>query len=95
MLKGKNKIKPALIILDVMMPSLSGYEVAKIIRSDISESVPILFLTILKTSNDLVKSFDVGGSEFMSKPFSLEKLKSNINRLLTSKPEKRIKRYKL
>ncbi|MDD4353281.1 MAG: response regulator [Candidatus Nanoarchaeia archaeon] len=91
----KNKNKPDLIILDVMMPNLSGYEVAKNIRENFSSSIPILFLTILNTSNDLVTSFDVGGSEFITKPCNFKKLKEIIEKLLAKKIIKRINVHKL
>lgn len=67
--------KPDLILLDVMMPHLNGYEVAEKLKSDPElQSIPIIFLTALTDTSDIVKGFQVGGSDFISKPFNKEEL---------------------
>jgi DNA-binding response OmpR family regulator len=99
---GKTAIKflkkmqqmPDLIIMDVMMPELDGYSTSRIIRKEITKTVPILFLTVRDSSNDLVTGFDAGGDEFMTKPFEYEKLEAVIKKLLSSPSrQKRIMRY--
>ncbi|MFA5333077.1 MAG: response regulator transcription factor [Candidatus Nanoarchaeia archaeon] len=85
---------PDLIIMDVMMPELDGYSTSRIIRKEITKTVPILFLTVRDSSNDLVTGFDAGGTEFMTKPFEYEKLEAVIKKLLSSpSSQKRIMRY--
>lgn len=85
---------PDLVLMDVMMPELDGYSAVKIIREEITKSVPIIFLTVRDSSNDLVAGFDAGANEFMTKPFDYEKLESTIKRVLDSpNNHKRITRY--
>lgn len=67
--------KPDLILLDVMMPDINGFEIAKILKSQ-SETceIPIIFLTALNSTPDIVKGFQTGGNDFISKPFNKEEL---------------------
>jgi len=66
---------PDLILLDIMMPDLSGYEVAKILKDDVkTQEIPIIFLTALNSSADIVKGFQCGCNDFVSKPFNKEEL---------------------
>ena len=67
--------KPDLILLDVMMPDISGFETAKILKhDDETKDIPIIFLTALNSPADLVKGFQVGASDFLPKPFNKEEL---------------------
>ncbi len=69
------KEKPDLILLDVMMPDINGFETATILRGDPeTHDVPIIFLTALNSPTDLVKGFQVGGNDFLTKPFNKEEL---------------------
>lgn len=68
-------------ILDIMMPSLNGFVLASKIRN-ISDSVPILFLTARSETADVIKGFEVGGNDYLKKPFSLEELFLRVNELL-------------
>lgn len=66
---------PDLILLDVMMPELDGYETAVILKGDpATASIPIIFLTALNSPNDLVNGFKAGASDFLTKPFNKEEL---------------------
>jgi len=64
---------PDLIILDVMMPKVNGYEVSKAIRT-IDKKVPIIFLTAKVQVKDVVKGFESGGNDYIRKPFSIQEL---------------------
>jgi two-component system, sensor histidine kinase and response regulator len=67
--------KPDLILLDVMMPDISGFETATILKRDPkTKDIPIIFLTALNSPADLVKGFQVGASDFLPKPFNKEEL---------------------
>ena len=67
------KEKPDLVLLDVMMPDISGFDVAKQMKADPEMSdIPIIFLTALNSTADIVKGFQVGGNDFISKPFNKE-----------------------
>lgn len=72
--QAKNE-RPDLILLDVMMPDISGFETATILKRDpITRDIPIIFLTALNSPSDLVKGFQVGASDFLPKPFNKEEL---------------------
>lgn len=69
----------SMILLDVMMPNLSGYEVCEIIRKEYSASeLPIVLLTAKNRVSDLVAGFNVGANDYLTKPFSKNELLSRI-----------------
>lgn len=70
-----------LIILDVMMPQMNGYEVVKKLRAD-GNHTPILMLTAKDQSRDVVNSLDSGADDYLAKPFSFEVLLARIRALL-------------
>lgn len=82
---------PDLILLDIMMPDMDGYEVAKHLKKDSSAAdIPIIFLTALNSSSDIVKGFQVGGNDFISKPFNKEELIIRVNHQISLVAAKRI-----
>lgn len=68
-------------ILDIMLPNKSGYEIAKHIRKK-DAAIPILFLTAKDQTVDLLKGFEVGGNDYIRKPFSMEELMVRIQNLV-------------
>ena len=67
--------KPSLILLDLMMPEIDGYEVLRRLRADAeTEDIPIIILSALNSNEDIVKGFDLGANDFLTKPISMEKL---------------------
>lgn len=71
-------------ILDVMMPLKDGYTLAKEIRV-LNPSVPLLFVTAMTQTKDVVKGFECGCNDYIRKPFSMEELIVRLNSLLTAK----------
>jgi two-component system alkaline phosphatase synthesis response regulator PhoP len=71
---------PALVILDVMMPGLNGWEVARLIRKE--SSVPLLFLTARVEDIDQVTGLEIGADEYLTKPFSPRVLVAHVRALL-------------
>jgi len=64
------KEKPELILLDVMMPNMDGYEVCRRLKSSVAtRRIPVIFLTALNSTRDIVKGFEMGGVDFITKPF--------------------------
>lgn len=74
---------PDLIILDVMMPDMDGFSVAKLIRENsATKDIPILMLTALGMLEDKVKGFDIGVDDYLTKPFEPEELKVRVRAIL-------------
>ncbi|MCL0078658.1 response regulator transcription factor [Dehalococcoidia bacterium] len=71
---------PDLIILDIMLPQLDGFEVCRILRKDIS--VPIIMLTAKEEEIDKVLGLELGADDYMAKPFSMRELKARIKAIL-------------
>ncbi len=75
----KNLI-PDLILLDVMMPGMNGFEVCEKIKDNlILKHIPIIFLTAKVATEDVVKGFKVGGVDYVQKPFNSEELMARVN----------------
>jgi two-component system OmpR family response regulator len=72
--------KPDLIILDVMLPSISGFEVCRILRKE--TSVPILMLSARADETDKVVGLDIGADDYVTKPFNLRELLARVRALL-------------
>ncbi len=75
------EVRPDLIVLDVMLPDIDGFEVTKRLRSDGSR-IPVLFLTARDATEDKVRGLTLGGDDYLVKPFSLEELVARINAVL-------------
>ncbi len=71
-----------IVLLDVMMPVMDGYEAAKIIKNKTGRFIPIIFLTAMTDEDSLVKCIDSGGDDFLTKPYNHVLLKSKINSML-------------
>jgi len=81
----KGKI-PDLILLDILMPKMDGFEVAKLLKSsEIGKEIPIIFITALSDIENIKKAFDIGGVDYISKPFRKRELLARINAQLTQK----------
>src|SRR6478609_9765480 len=78
----ENEAEVDLIILDLMLPGMSGYAVCEELRQRGSD-VPILILSARTLSEDRTRGFDVGANQYLSKPFDLEELLSRVKNLLT------------
>ena len=89
-----NNQVPDILVLDVMMPILDGFNVAKEIRK-LDKKTPIIFLTAKSQTQDVVDGFNVGGNDYLKKPFSMEELivriHSLLNRVNSNKTEENIK----
>lgn len=82
---------PDLILLDVMMPEITGYDVAQVLRADaVTADIPIIFLTALNSSEDIIRGFNMGGNDFISKPFNKEVLIMRVKYQLSLVAAKRI-----
>jgi DNA-binding response OmpR family regulator len=76
-----------LIILDIMLPGMSGYAVCEALRQRGSD-VPILILSARTLAEDRTRGFDVGANQYLTKPFDLDELLSRVRNLLTHYPRR-------
>jgi two-component system OmpR family response regulator len=72
--------KPDLIILDIMLPEMSGFEVCRILRKEMD--IPIIMLTARDDEIDKVTGLDLGADDYMTKPFSIRELMARVRALL-------------
>ena len=81
-----NKYMPDIIITDVMMPIMDGFELCLRVKSDLKTShIPILMVTAKGMQIDKVKGIDSGADVYLNKPFNMRVLKSHLNQLITSR----------
>lgn len=90
-LEQVDKENPDLVLLDVMMPDMSGFEVAQHLKANPKTAdIPIIFLTALNSTTDIVKGFQVGANDFISKPFNKEELIIRVTHQISLVAAKRI-----
>jgi len=84
--------KPDLIVLDIMMPKLDGYETCRMLKGDdITREIPVILLSAKGRNVDQKIGFEVGADDYITKPFSPRKLVERINAILgQSSPQQRM-----
>src|SRR5437764_13436068 len=80
-LAAVRSFEPDLVLLDVMLPDLDGFEVCRRMRQD-GETAPVLFLTARDATEDKVRGLTLGGDDYVAKPFSLEEVVARIHAIL-------------
>jgi two-component system, OmpR family, alkaline phosphatase synthesis response regulator PhoP len=84
------KEKPDLILLDIMMPVMNGYEACKTLKEqDITKDIPVFMLSAKSQMMDLDDAFNVGADDYITKPFDIEKLDYSINYKLKTYNERK------
>jgi CheY-like chemotaxis protein len=82
---------PDLILLDIMMPGMDGYEVCRQLKADENtKDIPVIFITAKVETNDEVKGFNVGGVDYITKPFSPQAVLARVKAHLALKREKEL-----
>ncbi|MCX9081810.1 MAG: response regulator transcription factor [Candidatus Methanoperedens sp.] len=82
LIKARTEI-PDLILLDLMMPEMDGYEVcAKLKTDELTKNIPVIILTAKDTVREKVKGLDIGADDYVTKPFHLNELKARIKSVL-------------
>ncbi len=77
---------PDLILLDIMMPKMDGYETCKILKeNELTAHIPIMFLTARNDTDDIIKAFQLGGVDYITKPFKTEEILARIKNILLLK----------
>jgi serine phosphatase RsbU (regulator of sigma subunit) len=101
-MNGENALKiamaddpPDLILLDIVMPGLDGYEVCRSLKADDrTRDIPVIFLTGEKDSESVVKAFNLGAVDYVTKPFNIPELLARVNTQMALKRSKdSISRY--
>jgi signal transduction histidine kinase len=78
-LQAAEKENPDLILLDIMMPDMDGYEVCRLLKENKNLcSIPIIYISALNDTNDIVKALTSGGSDYITKPFKAEEVKARV-----------------
>jgi two-component system, NtrC family, sensor kinase len=78
-LSAAQKIPPDLVLLDIMMPEMDGYQVCQQLKaSEITKDIPVIFISAINDVLDKVKAFAVGGVDFITKPFQVEEVLARI-----------------
>jgi two-component system OmpR family response regulator len=80
-LASVREFRPHVILLDIMLPDMEGFEVARRLGAD-RAGIPIIFLTARDTTEDKVRGLTMGGDDYVTKPFSLEELVARIRAIL-------------
>jgi two-component system, sensor histidine kinase and response regulator len=79
-LKIIEKKKPDLILLDIMMPEMDGYEVCKHLKANLETAgIPIIFVTVKVETEDIIKGFEAGAVDYVTKPFNPSELLARVN----------------
>jgi two-component system, sensor histidine kinase and response regulator len=88
---------PDLILLDILMPDMDGYEVCRNLKSDeITCNIPIIFLSALDEVFDKVKAFDVGGVDYITKPFQVQEVSARVRtQLILCQQQKKLREQNL
>ena len=75
--------KPNLILMDVMLPGMDGYQILRKIKTDERyKNIPVMMLTATRQEKDIIRGFDVGADDYVVKPFSFPELIARISRAL-------------
>jgi signal transduction histidine kinase len=73
------EVRPDVILLDVNMPGMDGFEVCRRLKSDpLNCDIPVLFVSALSDTNDKVKAFEAGGTDYITKPFQMKEVRMRI-----------------
>ena len=78
-IRKAQKLQPDVVILDLMMPGIDGFEVIRRLRADdATKDLPIIILSALNSEQDISKGFQLGANDFINKPIIMEKLLSSV-----------------
>ena len=83
-LERVKRIRPDLILLDVLMPGMDGFEVCRQLKQDdMTRAIPVIFMTALDTSEDKVKGFEAGAEDYVTKPLNYQEVLARVHTHVT------------
>ena len=89
-LKSIQQSPPDLILLDINLPEMSGYDLCKQLKADpLTAEIPIIFISALDNVQDKIKAFQVGGADYVAKPYQMEEVFARIEHQLLLQAQKR------
>jgi len=81
-----DRTQPDLILLDIMMPGIDGFETCRLLKADkATADIPVIFITAKDEMESIVKGFQVGGVDYITKPFQHEEVRARVQTHLTIK----------
>lgn len=84
------KKEPDIILLDIVMPEMDGFEVCEVLKSEeITKNIPVIFMSALSETSDKVRGFDVGAVDYITKPFQHQEVISRVSSHLTIRHQQR------
>src|SRR5579871_1885679 len=91
-LRAARASPPDLVMLDILMPDLDGYEVCRRLKADpVTAQIPVIFVSALDETLDKVKAFGVGAADYVAKPFQVEEVRARVeSQLKLSRAMKRL-----
>ena len=85
-LRAVEKTPPDLVLLDIVMPGIDGYEVCRQLRAqEQTRELPVMFLSALEDVKDKARGFEIGGNDYLTKPFEVLEVKARVRSLLKAK----------
>jgi sigma-B regulation protein RsbU (phosphoserine phosphatase) len=85
-LRSVEKTQPDLVLLDIVMPGIDGYEVCRQLRAqEATRELPVMFLSSLEDVTNKAQGFEVGGNDYLTKPFEVLEVKARVRSLLKAK----------
>ncbi len=95
-LRTVQNLPPDVILLDIKMPEMNGYQVCEALKADeATADIPVIFLSALDEVIDKVKAFQMGGSDYITKPFQNEEVLARIHTHLTAQKQKMLLRQQI
>ncbi len=88
-IKKAKESKPHIILMDIQLPRMDGYQATRMIKSDPDlKEIPIIVITSYALSGDDQKAFDAGANDYLAKPYSPGKLLEKVEALVETRPER-------
>src|SRR5512136_2748200 len=72
------KIYPDLVLLDIMMPEMDGFEVCNILKGSSTKDIPVIFLTVKDATEDILRGYEAGAVDYVTKPFNSAELLARV-----------------
>jgi DNA-binding response OmpR family regulator len=79
-IKKITKFKPDMVITDIMIPTKTGFDVINFVKEDLKRNIPIIVISQMRSEADVLRAFELGATEYMTKPFLLNELVARVSK---------------